>query len=277
MDPRAIVLGTAQDGGLPHAGCACGACTQARREPARVRRVASLGVVGRTGRTLLVDATPDFPAQAAALAAAAGREQPVPDALLLTHAHMGHYLGLAWLGREALDARGLPTWVTGRMDAFLRANRPWSHLVERGEVRLERLQPGVPLDFDGVELHAFLVPHRAEDTDTVGLELRGPRARLVYVSDADVFPPPLVERIHEADVALVDGTFHGPDELPHRDLLAVRHPFVRDSVRLLAGGRGAVWFTHLNHSNPLLAPEASARPALPPGFGVAHDGQVFAL
>jgi pyrroloquinoline quinone biosynthesis protein B len=277
MGARLVVLGTVQDGGFPHAGCVCVACADARRVPAHARRVSSVGLVGTTGRTLLVDATPDFPAQAAALAAAAGRERIAPDVIVLTHAHVGHYVGLAWLGREAMGTKGLTVRCTGAMAAFLRTNRPWSHLVERGEVSLERLQPGDPLAFDGLEVRAFLSPHRGEDTDTLGFEITGPTREALYVSDADVFPPALVDRIRGVDVALVDGTFYGPDELPHRDILAVRHPFVKDSVRSLGGGRGEVWFTHLNHSNPLLRPEPAARPVLPRGFGVAHEGQSFDL
>ncbi len=277
MGPRVIVLGSVQDGGLPHAGCACAACAAARVDPALARRVASIGIVGATGKTLLVDATPDITAQMAALAQAAGRERLVPDALVVTHAHIGHYLGLAYLGREAIDARGVPVLCTSQMAAFLKTNRPWSHLVERGQIVLQRTRPGDPLEFDGVDVRAFLSPHRGEDTDTLGFELCGPSRRLLYVSDADVLPPALVERVHEADVALLDGTFFSPDELPHRDILAVRHPFVRDSLTTLAGVPGEVWFTHLNHSNPLLHPDPARRPVLPPRFGVAHEGQTFAL
>ncbi len=276
MGARVLVLGTAQDGGFPHAGCACSACAAARRHPEAARKVASIAVVGATGRTLLVDATPDLTAQLALLAAETGRDRLVPDVIALTHAHIGHYLGLAWLGKEAMDARRVPVHGTARMLAFLRKNRPWSHLVERGEIDLQPLQPGEPFAFDGVEIHAFLSPHRGEDTDTLAFELRGPTRRLVYVSDADVLGG-LAERLKEADVALVDGTFWSKDELPHRDILAVRHPFVSESVRLLAGAKGEIWFTHFNHTNPLIHPDPARRPALPAPFGVASDGQVFAL
>lgn len=277
MGARVVVLGTVQDGGFPHAGCACQACVAAQHDATLRRRVSCLGLIGATGRTLLVDATPDFTDQLTQLAREAGRERVLPDALVLTHAHMGHYVGLAYLGREAMDSRALPVRCTQQMAAFLRANRPWSHLVERDQITLSALKPGEPFEVDGIEVRAFLSPHRGEDTDTLGLELRGPLRTLVYVSDADVLPPALVARIAEADVALVDGTFYSPDELPHRDILSVRHPYVRDSVRALAGARGEIWFTHLNHSNPLLHPDPARRPPLPPGFGVADEGQCFEL
>jgi pyrroloquinoline quinone biosynthesis protein B len=272
VGPRVVVLGTAQDGGFPHAGCACAHCEGARREASRARRVASIAVVGATGRSLLVDATPDFGEQAARLSALLGRR--APDEILLTHAHVGHYLGLAMLGREAMDARALPVRCTESMERFLRANRPWSHLVDRGQAAPLRVRPEEAWEFDGLRLRAFLSPHRGEDTDTLGLEVRGPSRTLAYVSDADAFPPALAERLRAADVALVDGTFYDAGELPNREARLVPHPLVRDSVRTLAGARGEVWFTHLNHTNPLLS---AAPPALPARFGVAADGQEFPL
>lgn len=274
---RVHVLGTAQDGGVPHAGCTCPRCQAARRDPARRRRVVSIALEGASGRTFLVDASPDLPEQLEALGRATGRGPRGVDAVAVTHAHVGHYLGLAFFGKEAMHTSRLPVYGTPSVARFLRSNRPWSHLVEREEIELRTIAPGRPLAFDGAVVHAFLSPHRGEDTDTVGFEIEGPSRRLLYVSDADMLPPPLVERIREADVALVDGTFFSAAELPHRDILEVRHPYVLDSVARLAGARGRVLFTHMNHTNPLLDPDAPERRGLPPGFDVAEDGMVFEL
>ena len=277
MSARVLVLGTAQDGGVPHAGCSCSTCLAAHQDDTRRRRVASIAVVGETGRVLVVDATPDLRSQLHRLALATGRDQLAPDALLITHAHVGHYLGLAFLGREAMNVDGTPLWATASMADFLRSNRPWSWLVERGQVELQLLEPGTACSFDGVRFTPFLSPHRGEDTDTVGLEIEGPTRRLLYLPDADTFPADLVQRIAGADVALVDGTFHDPSELPGRDLGEIPHPFVAESVSALSGACGEVWFTHLNHSNALIRPDADERPELPEGFGVLEDGAAFAL
>jgi pyrroloquinoline quinone biosynthesis protein B len=274
MGIRVHVLGTAQDGGFPHAGCACASCERARADPALRRRVACLGLVGESGRRLMVDATPDFGAQLADLVRAAGDAPPGLEALVLTHAHIGHYLGLALLGREAMSARGIAVHGTASMARFLRANRPWAHLVERREIVLQTLHPGTPFEFDGARLHAFLTPHRGEDTDTIGLEVRGPERSLVYVSDADFFPPALTERIREADEALIDGTFYDRGELPHREILEVKHPFVVESLERFRGARGRVTFTHLNHTNALLSAHP---PDLPAGFAVAREGDVYEI
>lgn len=273
--PTVHVLGTAQDGGFPHAGCDCFSCEAARKDPSIRRLVSSIGVVGATGQCLIVDATPDFAVQIAALGEAAGRGGPSVDAIILTHAHIGHYLGLAMLGREVISADRIPIHCTRSMEAFLTSNRPWQHLVERNEIQLERIQPGEPLTFDGVQIETFLVPHRGEDTDTIMVEVKGPTKSLVYISDTDYFGDSLIERIGAADYALVDGTFYSRDELKHRDILRVRHPIVTESLPKLADANADVYFTHLNHTNALLHP---TRPAeLPDGFGLAADGMSFTL
>ena len=272
---RVHVLGTAQDGGVPHPGCGCAHCAAARRDPRRRRRIVSLAIEGETGKTFLVDASPDLPDQLDALARATGRPCACVDACAITHGHTGHYLGLAFFGKEAMHCNGLPVYGTPSVSRFLRSNRPWSHLVDRQEIELRTIAPGQPLAFDGALIHAFLSPHRGEDTDTVGFEIQGSKGRLLYVSDADLFPPTMIERIRDVDVALVDGTFYSAAELPHRDILAVKHPYVRDSIVKLAGARGRVLFTHLNHTNPLLDPDGPERKSLPPGFEVAEEGMVF--
>jgi pyrroloquinoline quinone biosynthesis protein B len=274
---RVHLLGTAQDGGVPHPGCACRNCEAARADPSKRRRVACFAIEGGDGTVLLVDATPDLREQLEMLAKATGRAPPAVDAIAITHAHAGHYLGLAFLGKEAMHTQKMPVYGTPSVGRFLRGNRPWSHLVEREEIELRTLVPGQPHPFGGCMVHAFLSPHRGEDTDTVGFEIRGPSRTIVYVSDADVLPPPLLERIKAADVAIVDGTFYSASELPNRDILAVRHPFVQESLAQLKGAKGDVHFTHLNHTNPLLDETSPEFRSLPARFHVARDGATFEM
>ena len=274
MTPSAHVrvLGTAQDAGLPQLGCLCPTCEGARADPRRARTPAALAVTASSGRTLLVDATLAITAQAARLVRTP--ERPLGfDEVLLTHAHVGHVLGLPLLGREGASTRHLPVRGTPAMLGFLRGQRPFAHLVARGEIDLVPVVPGASFDLDDVRVETFASPHRSEDTDTLGLTIRGPARTVVYVPDADRFDDDLVARIAAADVALVDGTFHDPDELPGRDLAAIPHPFVTDSVRRLARAAGRVRFTHLNHSNSLLHPEPARRSVLPAGFAIAEEGE----
>jgi pyrroloquinoline quinone biosynthesis protein B len=294
--PFIRMLGTAQDGGLPHAACSCDRCAAARRDPALARRVASLAVVlPASGRVFLIDATPDLPAQLEALADVreppAGRVDRAPvDGVLLTHAHMGHYLGLAWFGYEAVNTRGLPVWCTPRMAAFLRGNGPWSLLVSRGNVELRELDPAAGADGsvelgDGVTVRAVPAPHRDEYTDTVGFLVRGPWTAVFYVPDTDswtAWGERLDEVLAEVDVALVDGTFYSRDELPDREVSEIGHPLITDSLErfgeAVRGGRLRVLFTHLNHSNPALDPDGPERRAIErAGFRVLEDGEEIPL
>ena len=71
-----ILLGTAQDGGVPHAGSHCPTCAAAWADPALQQHPACLGLVDYDAhRDWLIDATPAFPAQLhAQQALAAGPE-----------------------------------------------------------------------------------------------------------------------------------------------------------------------------------------------------------
>jgi pyrroloquinoline quinone biosynthesis protein B len=152
---EAVVLGIAQDGGVPHLGCRQKLCEDARRDPSKRRLVASLGLVDRaSGRRFIVDATPDFPAQVERLGG-------LPDAILLTHAHIGHYLGLAQLGREVLGAKRMPVYCTASMADFLRNNGPWKRLVALENVEIREIEPGREFELTpSLKATAIRVPHR---------------------------------------------------------------------------------------------------------------------
>lgn len=165
--PRIVVLGIAQDGGMPQTGCDCSNCSLARKDPSRARHVASLAIdFPKTDHVYLVDATPDLPAQIAKIhtfrAHPEGKVDRAPlDGVLLTHAHMGHYLGLAHLGFESLNTKDLPVWVSPRMAGYLRTNGPWSQLVRLNNIALREFEPGKPFDLEeGVSVKPIPVPHR---------------------------------------------------------------------------------------------------------------------
>ncbi len=286
--PRVVVLGTAQDGGVPHTGCEHTLCAAARKDPSLARRVASLAIhLPASGRTFLVDATPDLPAQIEQVHTfrkhPEGKVDRAPfDGVLLTHAHLGHYLGLAHFGFESLNTKDLPVWASPRMAEYLRTSGPWSQLVRLGNIALREFKPGEPFALgDGVTATAFAVPHRDEYSDTVAYLIRGPRKTLLYVPDTDTWktwtrPLPKLLEEEKVDYALLDATFYSPDELPDRDVTKIRHPLVTDSMELLAPlvkkGRLQVYFTHMNHSNPALDPKGEARKAIEAkGFRVLDE------
>lgn len=252
--PTAVLLGNAQDAGVPQAGCACPNCQAAWADPARRRWVSALGLVeAEAGQVFMIDATPDFREQLHLLHTVAPAA-PLAG-LLLTHAHIGHYTGLIHLGFEAMATRGLPVYVTARMEAFLRGQAPWRQLVDQGNLTLRRLTPGDwhPLT-PRLAVKPLLVPHRDEWSDTLAFVVRGPARQLLYLPDVDAWgrwEAGLADVVAGVAVALLDGTFFSVAELPGRDAGAIGHPLVGETVHRLAGARAELGLIHLNHSNPL--------------------------
>jgi pyrroloquinoline quinone biosynthesis protein B len=301
--PFLRVIGSAQDAGLPHAGCQCDRCDAARTDPARRRLVASLALVLPTDPlsdrseplVLLVDATPDVREQLDRLDDV--RDEPDDradrdpvDGILLTHAHMGHYLGLAFFGFESLSTKGITTYCTKRMGNFLRENGPWSQLVSLGNITIAEIAPGEPFELGaGVRVTPHAVPHRDEYSDTVGFLFQGPRSTVLYVPDTEpwrTWNPSLPEYLDSVDggvdVLLVDGSFFDPGELPGRHVASIGHPLITDTMDLLqdrvAAGTLAVYFTHLNHSNPAIEPDSDARREIEQrGFHVVDESAEFDL
>lgn len=289
--PQIRVLGTAQDGGLPHAACTCPRCEAARTDPARRRLVASIAIVlPDRGEAYLVDATPDIRPQLHALRdvgpTATGRTDRRPvDGVFISHAHLGHYTGLAFLGFEAIHTDEVPVYATPAMAGFLRKNAPWDQLVRLENITLKELAPGVQRTLGAVSVTPIKVPHRDEYADTVGYRLRGPTRTVLYVPDTDPWgkwPAPVTDALQGVDTAILDGTFFSADELPGRDLSRIGHPLIVDTMDLLEdrvkSGTLAVYFTHLNHSNPALEPTSEARTTIEArGFHLLEDGQTLAL
>jgi pyrroloquinoline quinone biosynthesis protein B len=290
--PCIVVLGSAQDGGLPHASCACPRCDGARKSPRRLRAVASLALVSPAEeRAWLVDATPDLPAQLERLRVARGRpagaiDRAPVDGVLLTHAHFGHVTGLGFLGFEAVHTREIPLHCTEALAAHLSANAPWADLVRRRNVVLVPFRPGEAVRLaPDITVVPFLVPHRDEHADTVGLRIEGPRATVLYVPDTDGWDrwdPPLERRLDGVTVALLDGTFFSVDELPDRGTRSIGHPPIRQTMERL-GARDPrtaprIVFTHLNHSNPAVDPRSpAAREIRRAGYAVVADGETIGL
>jgi pyrroloquinoline quinone biosynthesis protein B len=281
---RAVVLGMAQDGGVPHIGCTQALCVRARRDPARRERVACLGLVDdRAGQRFLIDATPDLPSQLDSLnrgRTVADPRRPV-DGILLTHAHIGHYTGLMYLGREALGARAVPVYATARMAALLRTSGPWSQLVALGQIELREVEPGREIVLTpSLAVTPVRVPHRDELSDTVGYLVRGPGQALLYVPDIDKWEKwdrRVEDEVARVQIALLDGTFLSADELPGRSIAEVPHPTIGETAARLAALSSRVSFIHLNHTNPLLWDGRARRDLVRRGFAVAADGEVVSL
>ena len=66
------------------------------------------------------------------------------------------------------------------------------------------------------------------------------------------------------DILLLDGTFYSQNEIPHRNMTEIPHPFIIESMETLSElnseNRSKVHFIHFNHSNPAIKDRKSRLP-----------------
>ncbi len=286
------VLGRAQDGGLPHLGCEKTCCMNARSSGLK-ELPACLGIHDtKTGKLLLIEATPAIESQVALLHKLSGEQErgrhPF-DALLLTHAHIGHYAGLIQLGREVASTKAIPTFVTKRMANFLSNNAPWSQLVSLNQIDLQVFPETDRISasfspIDGLDVEAIKVPHRDEFSDTVAFKLHGPDKTVLFVPDIDRWEghEKLLETLlQDVNVAYIDATFYDGRELPGRDMTKIPHPMMVDTMKRLATfaseNPGTIRFIHLNHTNPAFNDKEIQRNLRNLGFKIAQQGERIGL
>lgn len=299
--PRVVVLGIAQDGGVPQAG----SFADTRWGEANGQRmVACLGLIDpRTDSVWMFDATPDFRRQLYDLHEEAGgprwrwragnhpgEPRPAPlDGVFLTHAHIGHYTGLMFLGHESIGADGVPVYAMPQMAGFLESNGPWDQLVRYGNIELRQLTAGEPVVLgEQLSVTAFLVPHRQEYSEVVGYRIDGPTRSVLFIPDIDSWEEwdetgsRTEDALAAVDVAYLDGTFFANGEIPGRDMTGFPHPFITHSMArfasLPAAERAKVRFIHLNHTNPALHERGDARRRIEAaGMAVAEQGETEGL
>jgi pyrroloquinoline quinone biosynthesis protein B len=284
----AVVLGVMQDAGLPNAGCRCSRCASAFRDPASIEYAACLAIIdtrGQPAAVWVVDATPDIKFQLNMLAGLLGRRSEMPDrigqpaGLFLTHAHMGHTLGLAHLGPEAMNVRNLPVYASAGLVDVLNNTHLWRPLV-RGNLELISLAPNRPVAL-AVDLNIIPipVPHRDElEAGTFGYRIGGPTNSMLYLPDIDGWAqwPEARNILANVDIALVDACFFSQDEISGRSEVA--HPLVPDTLDFFAEMSTRLILTHFNHTNPVLDTDSQeAATVAASGAQVASTGLILNL
>lgn len=273
-----VLLGTAQDAGLPQCGCDCANCRTARA--AQSELPVCLAVIDRQARsTWLIDATPAFATQFDRLRDMAAECRL--RGIFLTHTHMGHYVGLMYLGREAMNTHDLPVYASASTCTFLRNNAPWSQLVNLNNIHLVEMQPEIPVRLgESLTIAACPVPHRSEFSDTLAFEIRGPLTALFYCPDIDRWefgPHNDIDFLAGFDHALLDATFFDGAELPGRNLAEIPHPFVRHTCERLHALAARITLVHLNHSNPLWHDGPERAWVRERGFAIGRTGAQWFL
>ena len=280
-----VVLGIGQDAGYPQADCHKECCQKVWENSDLKKHVSCVAVVDNvTSQSWMFDATPDFTAQLKMLEEHCGKQ--LPDGIFLTHAHIGHYTGLMYLGREAIGASDVPVYAMPRMHTFLSESGPWSQLVTLGNIELRKMTAYTEERLNSsISVTPLLVPHRDEYSETVGFLIKGRSKTALFIPDINKWQSwdkNIVEVIQEVDIALIDGSFFDGDELPGRDMSEIPHPFIVESMKLFeelsSKDKAKVHFIHFNHTNPMLHSDSEQSLYVKGmGYNIAFEGQVIGL
>ena len=279
------ILGNTQDAGLPHIGCQHPFCED-NFECIRRALYNSIAVVNSDlKRYILFEATPDITFQLNYLKKNIFHEFLLPESLYITHAHIGHYSGLMYFGREALGAKDLMVRVLPRMSNFLQNNGPWSQLVDINNIKIKEINFGLSTnELSNIVVTPIQVPHRDEYSETAGYIIEGKNKKALFIPDIDKWEKwdrNLNQLAKEFDFLLIDATFYDSKEI-NRDISEIPHPLVTETIDLLSGlnieNRSKVYFIHMNHTNMMLDPNSElSKLVTSKGFNIARLGQKLYL
>ncbi len=249
-----VVLGSGTSQGVPMIGCHCPVCLST--DPRDQRTRASIYLETPEVK-ILVDTSPELRLQAVR----EGIDQV--DAVLFTHPHADHLMGLddlrrfCELGGMVLPIYGSPTTLAQIERTFPYAFNP--NQVIKTYVRLKANVIEGPFTLGGLEVTPLPVPHGA--TATLGF-LFGQNGRklLAYLSDCSAVPEEVRAIVAGVEVLVIDGL---------RDKPHPAHLTVQAAVEVARGiGAARSFITHLTHEKSHVDREKD----LPTGMGVAFDG-----
>lgn len=286
QSPYLLVLGVAQDAGYPQIACIKDCCKLVDNDQSKKRLVSSIAVIDPlSNESWLFDATPDFTEQIKILSSHLKEEKQLPDGIFLTHGHIGHYTGLMYLGREAMNAKGMPVYTMPRMQQYLSNNGPWSQLVHLKNIKLRAIKRDSTLVLnERISITPIEVPHRDEFSETVGFIISNQEKKALFIPDIDKWDTwgiSIIDYVKEVDVALLDATFFKDGEIA-RDMNDVPHPFVEESMQLFENlsetDKRKIYFIHFNHTNPLLIDHSSAQKQVKDnGYNIAEQEKIISF
>jgi len=232
-------------------GCDCDVCRSTDPRDKRFRT--SIYVELDDGTRVLVDTTPDLRTQALR------HDLRRVDAILLTHAHADHIMGLDDVRRfNHLSGRSMP--IYGAVDTLDVVRRMFSYAFEAGASR----GGGVP----ALDLMTVRDPFQLGTQQIVPIpiqhgpwEIFGYRiGAFAYLTDCSAIPEASLPLLHGVDVVVLDALRRRP------------HPthMTLDQAIALARKLGArqTYFTHMAHELGHAATSAD----LPDGMALAFDG-----
>jgi pyrroloquinoline quinone biosynthesis protein B len=298
-----IVLGSAAGGGFPQWNCGCEQCRAVRAGATHVEARTEDGLAISAGNGwFLLNAPPALATRLArteSLWPSSARGSPIRG-VVLTNGDLDHCLGLFSLR----EWHPLVVYATERVWEGLRRNAILDTLRRfPGQLVFRRLRLDEPVELHdaqnrttGLCVLPFAAPGKPplhlmgtfepRPDDNIGLEVVSVGGRrLVYLGSAASFDA-VMRRLEAADLVLLDGTFWTEQEplefgAPHgaRAMGHVPISGPEGSLRALSSlNQPLRFFTHVNHTNPILHASSEARRTIRgAGWDVARDGQRFLL
>ena len=279
------VLGNVQDAGLPHIGCQHKFCKEKFSEFEEYFTTSIAVVDPVEKKYILFEASPDIPYQLNYLEKEIFNEFLLPESIFITHAHIGHYTGLMYFGREALGAKNLIIKVLPKMSNFLKTNGPWSQLVDINNIKIQNLSFGSKTnELRNITVTPIQVPHRDEYSETAGFIIEGRNKKALFIPDIDKWEKwdkNLKQLVYEFDYLLLDATFYDSKEI-NRDISEIPHPLVTETINLLDDlspeHKNKVYFIHMNHTNLMLDPSSElTKLVVNKGFNITRLGLKLSL
>ena len=253
---RVTFLGTGTSHGVPMIGCRCAVCRSG--DPHDRRSRPSIHIAVQDGPAILVDTATDLRAQALA------NDITRVDAVLFTHAHADHVMGLDEVRRfNVLSGRRIPMYADARTGAELRRIFAYAFdppAFQGGGIPEVSLQPiDGPLTVQGLDIVPVPVMHGP--TPVLGFRV----GRFAYLTDCNAIPEPSFPLLEGLDVLVLDALRHKPHST-HFSLSEA----VATATRI---GARQTFFTHICHD----LPHAATNATLPAGMALAFDGQTIDL
>src|SRR5581483_1103323 len=247
---KITVLGSGTSVGIPTIGCRCAVCCSTDPRDQRLRPSI---YIQYGDRGILIDTTPDFRQQALRA------RIPRVDAILFTHSHADHIMGLDDVRPFNFKQGGIIP-IYGSEETLDNIARCFRYIFdkEHTESSRPRLAPTVfdsePIDLFGLPFTPVWLCH---GKGTVyGFRF----GRAAYLTDHSDIPDESMERLSGLDVLFLDALRHRP----HPTHSTVERSL--QSVEQLAPRRA--FFTHICHD---LA-HAATEERLPPHVRLAYDG-----
>lgn len=253
MRGEIIVLGSGTSMGVPTLGCSCAVCKSTDPRDRRTRP--SIAVVfpgGETERCVLIDSGPDFRQQAL-------RENIRRiDAVLYTHSHADHILGLDDLRPLSFRGHGkIPLYADGTTANVLRQVFEYtfsenSNYPHKARVELHPIQPRMNLF--GTEFIA--VPLKHGELSTYGFRF----GDTAYLTDMSDIPAASFSLLEDLGALIIDALRHTPHS---------SHSTVENSLKLVERIQPKrAYFTHMSHDLGHVETEKN----LPANVRLAFDG-----